>query len=156
MALNDREKRFAKGVAMGKSKKEAAVYAGYSVATASQAGSRLAKDEKIIAYIEQIRDVKEKAGAKTYDFVPDNSKAELNNIVNSKDPLAFLLDVMSDPAEDQAMRVNAARAALPYVHGKVGDVGKKESQKDNATDLASGKSGTGRFAAAKAPTKRLN
>lgn len=58
------------------------------------------------------------------------------------DPLQFLLDVMNK-SDDMFMRVNAAKAALPYVHGKVADKGKKETKAEEAKKAAqSGKFGT--------------
>ncbi len=156
MALTDQKKKFAKAVVMGKTHKESAIYAGYEPKTASQAGSRLVKEKAVASYIEHLKAVKASAGVDSYDFVNENTNAEIKNASSSKDPLAFLLDVMSDESEEKNVRVNAAKAALPYVHGKVGDVGKKESQKDSAAGIANGTLGTGRFSATKAPTRRLN
>jgi phage terminase small subunit len=41
------------------------------------------------------------------------------------------------------LRMDAAKAALPYFHGKVADKGKKQSQEEQAHAAAKG---TGRFA----------
>lgn len=48
------------------------------------------------------------------------------------DPLEYLLRVMNDPASPQHRRDRAAIAAAPYVHGKVGEKGKKEAKNEAA------------------------
>lgn len=52
-----------------------------------------------------------------------------------KDPLTFLLAVMNDGETDARLRIDAAKAALPFVHQKLGEGGKKE-QKDEAAKKA--------------------
>lgn len=37
-------------------------------------------------------------------------------------PLAYLLGVMRDPANEQEVRIDAAKAAAPYVHPKLATV----------------------------------
>ena len=50
MALTGKKRLFAEALLAGKSNKEAALAAGYSPASASAAGSRLAKDKDVLAY----------------------------------------------------------------------------------------------------------
>jgi len=46
-------------------------------------------------------------------------------------------------SDDMFLRFNAAKAALPYVHGKVAEKGKKETKEDAAKAASkSGKFGT--------------
>lgn len=52
MALTLKKRLYADAIMDGETKADAALIAGYSKATASQAGSRLFKDEDIIQYIE--------------------------------------------------------------------------------------------------------
>ena len=54
-------------------------------------------------------------------------------------PLQFLLAMMQDQAVDLKLRVEAARAAMPFVHVKVGDVGKKDEATGAAKIAARGK-----------------
>lgn len=42
------------------------------------------------------------------------------------DPKSFLAAVMNDSGTDVKLRVDAAKALMPYLHRKVGEVGKKE------------------------------
>jgi len=61
------------------------------------------------------------------------------------DPAKFLRAVMNDIASDAKLRVDAAKALLPYVHARKGEGGKKEEAADRA------KAAAGRFATAAPP-----
>ena len=63
------------------------------------------------------------------------------------DPLPFLMAVVNDQGTDIKIRVDAAKAALPYKHAKPGEVGKKDLARDRAAALGSG----GRFAPSAPP-----
>lgn len=60
-----------------------------------------------------------------------------------QDPLEYLKSIWTDDRQDPELRASCAKAALPYVHGKVADKGKKQSQEEQAHAAAKG---TGRFA----------
>lgn len=60
-------------------------------------------------------------------------------------PLNYMLQVMRDPEEDKARRLQAATLAAPYVHAKKGEGGKKEQKDEAAKKVA------GRFAVATPP-----
>lgn len=70
-------------------------------------------------------------------------------IETSPDPQKFLLDLMNDPAADPRMRLEAAKALMPFMHGKPGASGKKEERAQAAK-----KAGSGKFAPV-APPLRL-
>lgn len=55
MALIEKKESFAKAIIEGLSNKDAAIRAGYSAATASAAGSRLAKDEQVVERINELK-----------------------------------------------------------------------------------------------------
>lgn len=61
------------------------------------------------------------------------------------DPLKFLKAVMNDSGAEAKLRIDAAKALMPFVHQKLGEGGKKEQQKEAANKVAS------RFAAAPPP-----
>lgn len=152
MALTAKMKAFAQAVVDGLSNKDAAISAGYSEKSAMQQGSKLAKIPEVIAYIDQFKSVK-KLTPTTEKLTSKKTKVnsvdsgENDNLLDEEnyakdDPLQFLLDVMNK-SDDMFMRVNAAKAALPYVHGKVADKGKKETKAEEAKKAAqSGKFGT--------------
>lgn len=67
------------------------------------------------------------------------------------DPMDFLKAVMNEQSAEPKLRVDAAKALLPYKHGKVADQGKKE-QKAAAADQVS----KGRFGARPPPKLVVN
>lgn len=150
MALSEKMKKFALAVVDGMSNKDAAISAGYAEKTASQAGSKLRKDPEISVYIEKLKADKK---GKKLTFEAPKVKAEststyenenpLDDEYSTDDPLDFLINVMKNGGNEMMLRVNAARAALPYVHGKVAEKGKKETKADEAKAAAKrGKFGT--------------
>ena len=152
MALTAKMKAFAQAVVDGLSNKDAAISAGYSEKSAMQQGSKLAKIPEVIAYVDQFKSVKKltpksekltskKPKVNSVDSGENDNPLDEENYAKD-DPLQFLLDVMNK-SDDMFMRVNAAKAALPYVHGKVADKGKKETKAEEAKKAAqSGKFGT--------------
>lgn len=141
MALTEKMKKFARAIVDGATNKEAAISAGYAEKTASQQGSKLRNDSEIIVYIEKLKAEKEgrsltseKPKVKTISTHEDDNPLD-NEDYAKDDPLQFLIDVMNK-SDDMFLRFNAAKAALPYVHGKVAEKGKKESRADEAKDIA--------------------
>lgn len=138
MALTAKKKAFAQSKHDGADNKQAAIFAGYSPESASQAGSRLAKDPDVIAHIERLKvNTEVKADIKP-DPKPIITKKDIETAGSRADPLKFLEEIWTDPVEDMKMRMDAAKAALPYFHGKVAEKGKKESQVDDAKAAATG------------------
>lgn len=66
-------------------------------------------------------------------------------VSNFDDPLEFLKAVWRGDLAANANQVNAAKAALAYMHRKLGEGGKKEQKQEAAQKVA------GRFAAAAPP-----
>ncbi|USE84333.1 terminase small subunit [Acinetobacter tibetensis] len=152
MALTAKMKAFAQAVVDGMSNKDAAISAGYSEKSAMQQGSKLAKIPEVIAYIEQFKSVK-KLTSKSEKLTPE--KPKVNSVDSGEndnpfeddyakdDPLQFLIDVMNNKDNEMGMILHAAKSALPYVHGKVADKGKKESKAEEAKKASqTGKFGT--------------
>ncbi|MFX9651933.1 terminase small subunit [Acinetobacter baumannii] len=133
MALTEKKKAFALAKRKGKDNKEAAILAGCPEKTASAAGARLAKDPDVIAYLERLEKATPEQVVK-HDVKPVTTNTTIQAAKNLADPLAFLESVYSDPVEDMALRVRAAQAALPYVHGKVAEKGKKETKAETARE----------------------
>lgn len=68
-----------------------------------------------------------------------------------KDPKVFLLALMNDLKADVKLRADAAKALMPFMHTKLGDVGKKDEKAQAAKKASSGK-----FGAAPPPLKLVN
>lgn len=162
MALTAKGKAFAQAVADGMSNKDAAISAGYSEKTAAQQGSKLAKLPEVIAYIEKLTSAKKLTSTKPkqnanvqvvkvekMESGPEQVHGQFVGrdeiaIGSHEDPLEYLKSVWMDKGQDEELRVACAKAALPYVHGKVADKGKKETKTDEAKAAAraGGKFGT--------------
>jgi len=153
MALTGKKRAFADAVLAGFSNKEAAIRAGYSAATAAQAGSRLVKDKEVAAYIASNKNAPPKAAAKTQPATPAEPRPtfDINAAMMHSDPRAFLLAAMNDQELDPRLRIDAAKALMPFTHTKLGEGGKKDQKNEAAK-----KAGAGRFASAAPPTLVVN
>lgn len=76
---------------------------------------------------------------------PKKEPAILTMAATYDDPAKFLRAVMNDSGSEAKLRVDAAKALMPFVHQKLGEGGKKEKQQDAAKKVAS------RFSAAAPP-----
>ncbi|MET1069983.1 MAG: terminase small subunit [Pseudomonas prosekii] len=148
MALTPKQRAFVVAVAGGASNKDAAIAAGYAVSSASVAGSRLAKHPEVMAALAKSgfnKNVKATAKKQT---TPSGVEAgadesveagfDLAQALRHSDPKDFLLAVMNDFGSDAKLRVDAAKALMPFVHTRKGESGKKESAKE-AAEKAAGK-----------------
>lgn len=70
--------------------------------------------------------------------------------IETTDPKRFLLEVMSNQILDVRLRIDAAKALLPYLYQRKGETGKKEEQQEKA-----GKVSSGRFAASPPPALKI-
>lgn len=160
MALTAKKRAFADAVLAGKSNRDAAVAAGYSAATASAAGSRLVKDKDVVAYLAQRK--KKGAGRAAHPTSkPDDESAaitkaavsagfDLDSILTFSDPKQFLLAAMNDQNTEQKLRVDAAKALMPFMHQRLGEGGKKDAKAEAAKKAAS------KFGALAPPLKLVN
>jgi phage terminase small subunit len=62
-----------------------------------------------------------------------------------EDPKEFLSSLMNDARADVKLRFEAAKALMPFVHAKIGEVGKKDQKQNDAQKVA------GRFTASAPP-----
>lgn len=145
MALTGKKRTFADAVLAGFSNKEAAIRAGYSAATAAQAGARLVKDKGVAAHLAANKKADPGAPAVAPSPPPPAPTFDINAALMHSDPRAFLLAAMNDAALEAKLRIDAAKALMPFTHKKLGEGGKK----DQANDAAKG--AAGRFGAARPP-----
>ncbi|MHA3050211.1 terminase small subunit [Acinetobacter sp. ANC 4639] len=124
MALTQKSKAFALSIAAGKSNREAAIDAGYSEKTASQKGSALAKDPEVIEYVEILKNA------------PPIEK-DVALALETKDPMEKLIQLMN--CGIVKVEVEAAKALMPFVHGKVAPMGKKEGKAETAKSASQSK-----------------
>ncbi len=147
MALTDKKRRFADALRSGATNREAAIAAGYSEKTASQAGSKLAKDPDVIAAIGRHIRQRQSAPAEVKPARKVNSpqvdEAGVGELTFAEfdDPRDFLVAVMNEQGAEPKLRVDAAKALMPYLHGKVADQGKKEQKAAAADEVSKGRFG---------------
>lgn len=147
MALTGKKKAFADAVLGGKSNKDAAIAAGYSAATASAAGSRLVKEKEVSAYLKKARSAPaEKAAQPAVD--DPRPTFDLSKALQHADPKMFLLAAMNDVELAEKLRIDAAKALMPFMHQKLAEGGKKDDAKDRAK-----RAGEGLFKASATPLK---
>lgn len=135
MDLTGKHRAFADAVLAGKSNKDAAIAAGYSEKTAGPQGSRLAKHPAIVAFLKKYK----KAGAPKPPpppKAPPAPKFDITAALLTSDPLVFLTAAMNDPAAPPKLRVEAAKALMPFVHARKGEGGKKEASAEAAKKAA--------------------
>lgn len=170
MALTSRKRAFIAALREGASNRDAAVAAGYSEKTASAAGSRLVKDKDVAAELAKLRalglmpsDVKAdvKAPVKAKQAQEPSSQADptpaedahaepepagfdLMQALLHRDPKDFLLSVMNDLESEPRLRVDAAKALMPFVHPRKGEGGKKDQAQAKAEQASTGKFGARR------------
>lgn len=138
MALTDKKRRYAEARLSGAPKKEAAIAAGCPAKTAAQAASRYEKDPDVQAAMSRLAVVETMRRSD-----PPVVNADVNIAPAADDPKAFLVGVMNNLAEDPKLRLDAAKALLPYVHGKVAEQGKKDQKADAAKKVSAGRFGQG-------------
>lgn len=166
MALTSRKRAFIAALREGASNRDAAVAAGYSEKTASAAGSRLVKDKDVAAELAKLRalglmpsDVKAPVKAKQVQepstqadptpaedahAEPEPAGFDLMQALLHRDPKDFLLSVMNDLKSEPKLRVDAAKALMPFVHPRKGESGKKDQAQAKAEQAATGKFGARR------------
>lgn len=140
MALTSKKRLFAEALLAGKSNKVAALAAGYSAASASAAGSRLAKDPDVLGHLARKKAFKQKAvEAPAIAEAPASQQEpfDLGLALAHRDPRVFLLAAMNDVALEPKLRIDAAKALMPFEFAKKGEGGKKEQQADAAKKVAS-------------------
>ena len=159
MALTTKQRVFVEAVRRGASNRDAAIAAGYAASSASVAGSRLAKHPMVMAALVGApvnKNVKGSAPAQTPRQAPlgleEGAEAfsfDAARVLSFSDPKDFLLATMNDFSTEPKLRVDAAKALMPFVHQRKGEGGKKE-EKDQAAKSAS----KGKFGAAAPPQLR--
>lgn len=137
--LTEKQRQFILNKLAGCTNRDAAVAAGYAVGSASAAADKLMAMPAIRAALKVTPGVDTKAGTPT---MPRSKYA---------DPKTFLLDVMNLDGLPIAVRADAAKQLLPYMHARMGETGKKETAKENARKIARG--GRSKFATRQAPPK---
>lgn len=135
--LTSKKRAFAESLLAGKTQKEAAISAGFSEKSAKQTGYKLARDKDVIEHIDRMTNIREQDKPEIEKKADQINKSKLKYL----DPLDFLRDVMNNEVEDPKLRVDAAKAMMPYIHTKLGESGKKEAKQQKALNASASKYG---------------
>ena len=138
--FTQKQTAYIEGRAAGLKKKAAAEAAGYSPATAEAQANNMERRADIKnAILRAKRNIKSSGVASDApaDDLEDDSK---NRMPKAKydDAMEFLKDAMNHPGIPIAARADYAKALLPYQHARIGEKGKKASEKEAAQSLAAG------------------
>jgi phage terminase small subunit len=144
MSLTSKQAAFVAAYLVDSNGKKAAIKAGYSASGAEVAASRLLRHPKVAAALKKAK-ADAAATAKSARPEPPAPKFNLATALQHKDPRAFLLAAMNDVDLEPKLRVDAAKALMPFEFAKKGEAGKKEQAQENAKKVAS------RFAPAAPP-----
>lgn len=134
MLLNDKQELFARNMAAGQNQAESCINAGYSKNGAAAAASRLMRNPEILARIEELRAQPAGLNNDVNKVVKSSHVAMPAQMVPDNDPMLFLQSVMNDERWPPKLRVDAAKALMPYVHARIGEAGKKETALDAAIE----------------------
>ena len=143
MAFTDKKRKFVAALQSGLSGAKAAVAAGYSEKGAPQAASRLMKDPDVLAALKR-KEIVEQAKAEAKAAGKEINLPDLSRMFS--DPKDFLKALMNDAGEDMKLRMDAAKALMPFTHERKGEASKK-----SAKDEAAQKAMQGRFSVPAAP-----
>lgn len=144
MSLTAKQTAFVAAYLIDSNGKKAAIKAGYSSAGAEVAASRLLRHPKVAAALKKAK-AEASTSPKAVKPAPPAPKFDLASALQHKDPRAFLLAAMNDIDLEPKLRVDAAKALMPFEFAKKGETGKKEQAQENAKKVSS------RFAAAAPP-----
>lgn len=84
------------------------------------------------------------------DPSPQPLPPDADVVIGNLTPLEYALQVMNDPREPKERRDRLCVAAMPFVHVKKGEGGKREKAAEKAEKLS-----TGKFAATPAPLRAV-
>lgn len=137
--MNTKMRKYCELRAVGVTPQNAVLGAGY---TPNNADVRAAQLEARADVRETIAEIQSGGPA---DAAPERETFLKPKYAN---PLELFLHLMNNPAAPDSLRLQAAKDAMPYCHGKIGEGGKKEKEKENAERAAGG---AGRFGPRRGP-----
>lgn len=148
--MNPKHEQFALARAHGVPAREAAISVGYATAGAAVTASRLEAREDVQKAIRKFR----KGGDSAVSDTKTPAKSFLKPRYDSS--LDLLKDLYNNPNAPDSVRIESAKLALPYEHGRIAEAGKKQKEKEHAVQQSRGggkfqtKTGPGR------PPSRMN
>ncbi|MDR5801636.1 terminase small subunit [Caballeronia sp. LZ001] len=139
MSLTNKQRLFVEAYLVDGKGKNAAVAAGYSQRTASIEANRLLKNPRVLAEIERRKKLLDRPAKVDANLASVAAAAgfDISKAVATRDALEFLIAVFNDPMTEPKLRVDSAKAVVPYQHAKKGEGGKKDAEQEAAKRAAS-------------------
>ena len=140
--LTPKQQGFVTGKLNGLPHREAAIHAGYAASSAEQTATKLMKHPAIKAALRKAKRQAERQREMDDDLDGIGESAQLEKGKMPRevyvDPKDFLLDTMNLQTLPHAVRMDAAKQLMPFMHAKVAEKGKKESKREAAERIANG------------------
>lgn len=143
--MKPEHEKYAQARALGVGGRDAAISAGYAPAGAHVTASRLEARQDVQKAIAKFK----RNGVSDTGSAESDAKVPRKSILKRSyaSPLALMEDVMNNPDAPDSVRIEAAKQAMPYRHGKISEAGKKENAEARAKTGAK----SGRFATKRGP-----
>lgn len=141
--LTQKQQKFIECKAAGMNNERSAVAAGYSANSAGVSAAKLMNRPDIKKAIKKLAANFPASGGA--DKIEDGMKRD-----HYADPKDFLTDGMNNKLLPVALRGKFALDLMPYMHGRIGEKGKKEKQLDAAHTV-----GKSKFGAKAAPVNNV-
>lgn len=145
-----KQQKFIQLKRQGYSNEKAALGAGYAKASAKNQATMMLRRPEIRAACKITKSAR--ASKAEIEVAVLGNSADASSLMPKRkytDPKEFLRDLMNNEGVPMLMRKDAAKDLMPYIHARVGEKGKKESEKDEAGKIANSKS---KFATQRAPS----
>ena len=140
MSLTAKQAAFVAAYLVDSNGKKAAIKAGYSKAGAEVAASRLLRHPKVAEALKKAK-AQASAPASAAKAVAELPAFNLASVMLHKDPRAFLLAAMNDVELEPKLRVDAAKALMPFEFAKKGEGGKKDEAATRQKAASAGRFG---------------
>lgn len=140
--LTEKQAGFVAAKLAGMKNEEAAIHAGYSLRGAKQQATALMRHPDVAAAIRKGKRAANKAeGMSVADRIAADLAGHPERRLQDKydSPLDLFLDVMNNSKFPDGTRIACAKEAMPYCNARVGEKGKKESQKERAGEISRGR-----------------
>lgn len=160
--LTAKQQAFATNIVNGMSGKKAAIAAGYSLNGAEANAAALRKHPGVMAAIRALkrdgmtpiqRAIDTHSGARSAGR--PRSDEEPRMLPQYASSLELLRHTYNNPKMTDAIRIDAAKTALPFEHARIAEKGKKDSAKDAAAKIANAGKAQ-KFATGKPPALKVH
>lgn len=136
--LTEMQQKFAEGKAAGLGNRDAAIAAGYATNSADVTAAKLLARADIKAEVQRMKKVVAKSPKVGFGVPEPDADDDKGIPARFGSSLELMQHCYNNPKLPLGLRFEAAKQALPYEHGKVGEKGKKQTAKERADEISNG------------------